>query len=365
MELFTPIAGLTGGAIIGGAASALLLLNGDVLGASGLMSSSFLPNTKAQQWKLVFLASFMIATQLLMLQDDETRIIPILDITNVPTVSPVGMAIGGLLVGAGTKLGNGCTSGHGICGLARLSKRSFVAVTTFMMSAIATVLTISYFNIELAQPSSEKPSFVPFLGYLLTIWIVLRAMWPVRVSGDEEQVKQQKINQSKLPGALLSGTMFAVGLGVSGMISVAKVKGFLDLSLLGTSSYDPTLMTVMGGGVLVSALSYYISGHPSLLCCGSSCLLVQAPLARRKKEENVGFDGVPTNKTIDSMLVIGAMLFGIGWGIAGMCPGPALFAAAAGSEGVIHQWLPAFFVGSFAAQAFKDRQSAAPVRVQK
>jgi len=138
---FTPISGVAGGLIIGLSAASLLLLSGDILGASGILSSVFLSPKKAvtdpsMAWKLVFLSSFSLLSSLVLgryfTQDDRLGNDP-----SIPVVSTAGYLVAGFFVGFGTQLGNGCTSGHGICGMARLSVRSLAAVGTFMITAFA------------------------------------------------------------------------------------------------------------------------------------------------------------------------------------------------------------------------------------
>ena len=138
---FTPLTGVAGGLIIGLSAASLLLLSGDILGASGILSSIFLSPKKAvtdpsMAWKLVFLSSFGLLSSLVLgryfTQDDRLGNDP-----SIPVVSTAGYLVAGFFVGFGTQLGNGCTSGHGICGMARLSLRSLTAVGMFMMTAFA------------------------------------------------------------------------------------------------------------------------------------------------------------------------------------------------------------------------------------
>lgn len=101
--------------------------------------------------------------------------------------------------------------------------------------------------------------------------------------------------------ALLSGTVFGLGLTISGMINPAKVIGFLDVS----GEWDPSLIVVMISALTVTALGYFIA------------------LQRTKPLFDAEFQ-VPKNRKADARLYAGAVIFGIGWGIAGLCPGPAL-----------------------------------------
>ena len=101
--------------------------------------------------------------------------------------------------------------------------------------------------------------------------------------------------------ALLSGTLFGAGLAVSGMVDPLRVRGFLDLF----GAWDPTLGFVMGGAMVPMALAWRLRGRARKPWLGSSFSL-------------------PETRRIDRKLAIGAVIFGIGWGVAGLCPGPAI-----------------------------------------
>ena len=107
--------------------------------------------------------------------------------------------------------------------------------------------------------------------------------------------------------SLFAGLLFGFGLIVSGMANPEKVLGFLDLAGL----WDPSLAFVMGGAILVGLVAFTIARKRTVSFLGLSMKL-------------------PTNRTIDRRLIIGSVLFGVGWGIAGFCPGPALVALGAG-----------------------------------
>lgn len=108
--------------------------------------------------------------------------------------------------------------------------------------------------------------------------------------------------------ALVSGIVFGIGLIVSGMTDPAKVKGFLDLF----GAWDPSLALVMGGAIAVGAVAFARAKRMPASWTGSPMEL-------------------PTGTAIDKRLLLGGALFGAGWGIAGLCPGPAIVAASAGS----------------------------------
>ena len=131
MTDFTPISGLIGGALIGVAATLLWWVNGRVAGISSLLTGLVSPVRGDVSWRLAFLGA-MLAVGLVALALEPAALGP-------AQTGSAGLAVGGLLVGFGTRLGNGCTSGHGVCGVSRGSLRSIAATATFVAVAIATV----------------------------------------------------------------------------------------------------------------------------------------------------------------------------------------------------------------------------------
>jgi uncharacterized membrane protein YedE/YeeE len=107
--------------------------------------------------------------------------------------------------------------------------------------------------------------------------------------------------------SLLAGLVFGIGLIVSGMADPAKVLGFLDLA----GAWDPSLAFVMAGAILVGVLAFYVAGRRARTFLGGELKL-------------------PTARQIDRRLVLGSLTFGVGWGLAGFCPGPALVALGLG-----------------------------------
>ncbi len=126
------------------------------------------------------------------------------------------------------------------------------------------------------------------------------------------------MNLARAMAGLIIGCLFGVGLAVSGMTNPEKVLGFLDL----VDHWDPSLIFVMGGAVVVTAIGYRWAGR-------------SAPILDTEHH-------LPTSQVIDTRLVLGSAIFGLGWGLAGYCPGPALAGIATGS------WEPpAFIVAMF------------------
>jgi uncharacterized membrane protein YedE/YeeE len=135
----------------------------------------------------------------------------------------------------------------------------------------------------------------------------------------------------QIVGALITGILFGLGLSISEMINPARVIGFLDLA----GRWDATLLWVMGGALAVTVPFY--------------------PLILRRARPLLDREfSLPTKSAIDRPLIVGAALFGIGWGLGGFCPGPALAALATGSSSVVlfvlamiaGQWLTARLMGS-------------------
>jgi uncharacterized membrane protein YedE/YeeE len=412
---FTPINGLTGGALIGLSAATLLLFNGDVLGASGLMSSTILNPRKAltdrsQYWKLVLLSSFMMTARMLS-TSSLTRDHRLENDSSIPVLSPFAYTLGGLLVGfgklipcmiifytsdmsphshnrrlppplfvspnilfdlfLGTSLGNGCTSGHGVCGMARLSPRSFAAVATFITTAIITIFLISpdaawssYTDI-LRMTDRQKPttsnnfynnSNDMDLGLVFMFPMVaatiLAPFFAAKDGGDLKEEDRGGNHNKKLVPAAIAGILFSSGLAISQMILGSKLYGFLNISAIfnsikggggggGGSTWDPTLATVLGAAVGISFLSYQ----------SVNVFVGRFPLNAPK------CFSIPTNKRIDFNLVLGSAIFGCGWGLSLLCPGPALFLAATGdassNQSIILNWMPAFAIGSMVAARIK------------
>jgi uncharacterized membrane protein YedE/YeeE len=131
MEHFTPLASALGGALIGLSAALLWLFKGRIAGISGIAAGLIPPSIQGARWRLAFLAGLIAAPPALALLSSAPEV--------TITTSLPRLILAGLLVGFGTRLGSGCTSGHGVCGIARLSLRSMVATGVFMAVAGATV----------------------------------------------------------------------------------------------------------------------------------------------------------------------------------------------------------------------------------
>jgi uncharacterized protein len=274
--------------------------------------------------------------------------------------------VAGFLVGLGTSLGSGCTSGHGVCGLARTSRRSLVAVATFMAFGAATASIIEAVPAlrDLVHGAAGEVVLshyqIPYFGYVALALGVVMAIdgallrppkMPVvempslppssaegeivtldslkEIEGREADAPEPPIERSSssikrapsraslsaswsaLAVSWLVGALFAVGLLLGGMANPLKVVSFLTPAI--STGWDPSLALVMAGALFVNFVAFpLIFRHPGPLL----------------GDGNVW--SLPGTTLIDWNLFGGAALFGTGWGIAGFCPGPALVNIATG-----------------------------------
>jgi uncharacterized membrane protein YedE/YeeE len=139
---FTPLASLTGGIILGLASAVFILVNGRILGISGILGGLMPPKLGDTFWRISFLLGLLVAPTVF------HAVVPAQYIT-APRIDATDMmvVIAGLLVGIGTRYASGCTSGHGVCGLSRLSPRSLVATLSFMGAGFAMVYVMRHLAI--------------------------------------------------------------------------------------------------------------------------------------------------------------------------------------------------------------------------
>lgn len=133
---FTPWSALAGGALIGLAAALFIMLNGRIAGISGLLASLLERKAEGRGEKALFLLGILLAPLLWLMAGEWPQM--------EFQTNWLGLLIAGVLVGVGTRYGAGCTSGHGVCGISRLSARSIVATLTFMAAGFATVFVIRH-----------------------------------------------------------------------------------------------------------------------------------------------------------------------------------------------------------------------------
>ena len=212
-------------------------------------------------------------------------------------------------------------SGHFLCGVSRLSPRSLVATGVFFSAAIATT---QLFPLADVLTSSASPALVPTdLKVLLPLALVPALARALSV-----------VASTQLPNIIpfVSGLVFSVGLAFSGMLSPIKVLGFMHFDK--PAVWDPSLAMLVLTGVLPNWRHYMQTIKPRMA----------------GKPKNASTWSIPTNTTIDYRLVGGALIFGIGWGLGGICPGPAIVRTGAAAAGLLpwlglQYFMPAMAVG--------------------
>lgn len=281
-----------------------MLTNGRILGISGIVSG-LVPNSskKDRRWRFAFVAG-MVGTSALMALLVPQRLV-------APTVGSSAMLLAGALVGFGTSMGSGCTSGHGICGFGRLSIRSLVAAVSFHASAALAARYGAGF-IESLPPApliASLPATLP--------------MAPLLAAGAAAVLAAAALG-GQAPDALPSQGASLSGLGLGAVTSCALVlAGMTDarhvqhyLRFGAGVAWDPSPVFVMSAGALTALLAYrYLRRLPR-------------PLVAPAME-------FPTATRITPNLVVGSLVFGLGWGLTGVCPGPALASVGAGSTCVL------------------------------
>jgi len=338
-----PLAGSLGGLLVGLGAATLLLGTGNILGVSGILIKfatnpvAALSQNSKEFWKLIFVATSLLTT-LLFLGALPGYVRPF------STISPSYLiqGISGLLVGFGTSLGSGCTSGHGICGLGRLSLRSFVAVGTFLSVGIAVTTIVATFFAEDVTASSDvitPTELSSSIGFFLSAFfggmLICSAGWMHLHMADVVSVRMAILAPA------MSAFLFTSGLIFSGMIQISRVLNFLNVATLaakdgGLAHYDATLMFVLGVGVVISFASYQYKQR----------MQIEKPLLCPYNDgTECSFSGVPNGGKPTVRLVIGNIIFGLGWGLGGVCPGPALVHVAIGTPSILYAWFPLFLVG--------------------
>ena len=321
-ERFTPVASLVGGGLIGLSCAAYLHLAGRIAGISGIVSS-VVHGDRAHGLKLSFFSAMILTGAVLRPWLNNA----VAFATNAPIVA---QAVGGLLVGLGASKQNGCTSGHGVCGLSRLSPKSLVAVLAFMSSGIFTGTFVRpYFfgASQQMQPEATSNNIPALFAANL-------------VAGGALVIATQHGSAAHVLTGLVCGSMFSAGLALSSMANPSKLIDFLNL--LGPRGWDPSLAFVMLGAILAAFVPFQL-------------------VARQQRQENrkpptpTLFPEQPIGKFVQPtswfehehklQTLVGAGMFGVGWAIAGQCPGPGLLLAGAGVPAASFVFVPSMVAG--------------------
>lgn len=293
--------------------------NGKVLGCSSMLYNTFANPSVFNLPAILGMASSVFAV---------AKFIPqyLPNYDNVKAIAPVfgsytaTMALSGLLTGVGTNLGSGCTSGHMLCGLARLSVRSLVATCSFCLTGM---ITQALFSTAPSCPGGSCHQIAsPSMPEVKLLISLVAAIYMTSV------LLKRYLTPSKLSQELVSffsGSVFGLGLMISGMGSPGNTLGFLAAV---PPKFNPSLIMVVLFGII-----------PNLIEIKNSKL----QRSDRYPTAVADFD-IPTRTDITPRLVIGSAIFGIGWGLSGICPGPGILAAVYnGKDGLA--WILSFLIG--------------------
>jgi uncharacterized membrane protein YedE/YeeE len=299
---------ILGGVLVAGATMIHMYWKGRVTGFSGMIwNTMYAAPVGSLSWRAPLLLGTIGAGCALSIAG-----LPVTDTGEMDTLSAAGWAVGGLLVGLGTKLGNGCTSGHGLCGVPRASVRSVLFIGVSMVAAAATATANASLRLFEGPAGGDVSWALPSqlaLGACVGGVALLagRAFAKSGLHGAEETL-----------GSAAIGVVFGAGLAISGMSRRSSVVNFLNLR---NPNWSPDLLVVFATGVAINTIVYFSMIKP-----------LPKP-ARNEKFE------LPTSTVIDWQLLTGAVLFGLGWGISGSCPGPALVTFPMATERTIFNYI--------------------------
>lgn len=299
------VAAAAGGAVLGAATMLKLAVNGNILGISGIVngvcSNLVSRDSSPWLWRVVFASGFVGGGAVL-------RSVAPGTLQALPASMSWARVVGaGALVGFGTSMGNGCTSGHGISGLTRISVRSVAATATFMASAACTAslsATSDLFpatttDAPIVTASDAITAALVLLGVLGVFGVLLSAVvGPATAAAASDSAN----HPARLATEFTVAGAFALALGISGMGRPQQVIAFLDVH---NGVWDPTLAFVMGAALCLTVPLFHLR------------IKSMIPVLNTKLQ-------IPSRTDIDANLVLGAGLFGVGWGLCGVCPGPAL-----------------------------------------
>ena len=299
LEDFVPEEAVIGGIFIGVGTALYMLLAASVAGSSGAVKALVLLRT-TDYGLIAFACGLMLAGLVCV------RIMPHL-IFESPTPTHVHF-LGGFAVGVGTSLGNGCTSGHGLCGISRLSMRSYIAVPVFLATAIASATVkagLPFERLTFVWPPALTPHRTRVAGYsALGLSVALMILLHGLHTDSSYRFCETPPPTAKAAIGLWCGTCVGFGLSFGGMVKPSEVASALTIS----KPVNLTLWVLFATALAVTFTLYRIAEHVGV--------------------RNARIDASRPAK-IDRALILGSMTFGAGWGAADFCPGPLLVSVAA------------------------------------
>lgn len=337
------IAAISGGILLGTIVMTKFKYNGNTLGISGIVggiTQDHITNDNVID-RLYFLFGIFFSGLIMrfLIKNEYIEKLPYTILPEYAGYKLFKILFSGLLVGFGTGLAHGCTSGHGIFGNSRLSLRSMTSTLTFMLSSFLTFNLCNYYNLTCHISSSNKD---------------LYKLSPSKEEEEKEKLKQIEMKKQKnslssnhmmlltlflillyelllfgiyhfyaIPSSssnlifclrlsdFIHGLFFGFGLNICGMSSPKNVLSFFNISE-NFKYWDPSLMMVMVGAISVARLLYMFNG--------GEAYQLHPPLFR----DNYTICSYESTQHIDDQLILGSIIFGIGWSMMGYCPGPAL-----------------------------------------
>ncbi len=301
------INGILGGLIMSIASTLHLLLKGKITGISGTLFRTITLGDFG--YNICFLSGMILIPSLFRGFTKKSFYNRILEepIPYTDSLSIIGFFISGFLVGFGTKMANGCTSGHGVCGLPRLSKRSFAAIATFLVFGFG-LGTLRYYvtfleNDFILDKKRKDEIIIPdnvtkiisIIFFCLSIIVFILVMIFKVIKDKTYEFKEILIS-------FLIGALFSFGLIESGMAKRHLVILFLSIG----KDWDATLIRVLGAAVGLNLITFNLILKK-----------MEKPIFHSKFQ-------LPDKTEIYAKLLIGATIFGIGWGWGGICPGPGV-----------------------------------------
>lgn len=328
-----------GGLLVGGAITMQYSLNGRNNGCGGVIDVLTGKGKGGNfGWKFSYFAGLVLITMLIHLIFPSGSWVVSEDYTltffdqneGFPSLMPwYSFIISGALIGVGMRMGKGCTSGHGLNGMPLLHKGSWVSVGLFMVFGFTMANVCSSTGFLRLEPTeaeywgADYSEFRRIAALVLFALIMVVEAWTI--------VKHE--NKPEVLSCLLIGVVFGLGLLVSGMNRITKVLAFLTFD----ANWDPSLAFVMGFGVLLNLFTFsWIKKNQ------------QTP---RNGPKFYARHDVPLNLRI----LLGATLFGLGWGIGGLCPGPGMLNFFILNK--VALWMLACCSAIFAVDYFDDVQS--------
>lgn len=321
---FTVIESSIGSVLIGLSIIFQLYFNGRISGMSGTIGTAAkFYKSKAEEWinRMFYIFGLVLGGWVLYIVPyfKSQAFNPQIQVNNVLLQEWFIYPIAGILIGFGTAQGSGCTSGHMLCGVARLSLRSILATITFCGTALVWVKVFNtpamvsrFYGLKPDPLSVSLPSLGTGISMGIALFIILMIYIGILISqlyifdSFFDRTPEDKVEDSKNVNILgmFNAFTFALGLGFSGMTKPQKVLGFFDLG----PNWDPSLCCVIVFALLPALIIYQaflLRNHKA----------GKEPLFTKKWF-------LPSSNQITFPLIFGSFLFGTGWGVLGICPGP-------------------------------------------